>query len=380
MLENKEKRRELAKWIIGVFTACILIYLGIRHIDAVASAIVWLVDLVKPLLMGLIIALILNVPMRSIENGLLRKMKKGRRALSILLSLLLVIGIFVLVAVLVVPELVNAIVLVIQIVMESLDVLAGLDAADYAQIPFLEKLIEVNIDWSALKLQLEQWMQSLDSDVVTLAVDAIGSVVGGVIRFFVAVVFAIYILGRKKTLKRQVKRLIRAWLPKKFGTTMIHIADVGMSSFRQFISGQAIEAMILGTLCTIGMLILRLPYAGMIGALVGVTALVPVVGAYTGGIVGFIMILTVEPIKAVIFVVFLVILQQSENNLIYPRVVGHRINLPAIWVLSAVTIGGGLAGPIGMLLGVPLASAAYALIREATEAREKKKAQIQSGD
>ena len=139
-----------------------------------------------------------------------------------------------------------------------------------------------------------------------------------------------------------------------------------------FIAGQATEAIILGTLCMIGMMILRIPYAPMIGALVGVTALIPIVGAFVGTIVGAVMILTVDPFKAVVFVVFLLILQQVEGNAIYPRVVGSKNKLPAIWVLAAVTIGGNLAGPLGMLLGVPAASAAYALMKEATDLREQR--------
>lgn len=133
------------------------------------------------------------------------------------------------------------------------------------------------------------------------------------------------------------------------------------------------EAVILGTLCMLGMAILRIPYAPMIGALVGVTALIPIVGAFAGTIVGAIMILTVNPLKALVFVIFLLILQQVEGNLIYPRVVGSRIRLPAMWVLAAVTVGGNLGGPIGMFLGVPAASAAYALLKEATDNHEKKK-------
>lgn len=164
--------------------------------------------------------------------------------------------------------------------------------------------------------------------------------------------------------------LIHAWFPEKTGVHLVHIVSVCNRSFRNFIVGQATEAVILGTLCTIGMLILRLPYAPMIGALVGVTALVPVVGAFIGTIAGAFLILTVSPLKAFIFVAYLMILQQIEGNLIYPKVVGSKINLPAIWVLAAVTVGGNLAGPFGMLLGVPAASAAYELLKEATVKRE----------
>lgn len=182
--------------------------------------------------------------------------------------------------------------------------------------------------------------------------------------------FCIYVLANKETLARQFGRLARVWLPKQFTNTASHIFTVCADVFQQFIIGQTTEAVILGSLCGIGMAILRIPYAPMVGALVGVTALIPYVGAFLATIVGAFMILTVNPFKALIFVIFLLALQQVEGNLIYPKVVGKKINLPAIWVLAAITIGGNLAGPIGMLLGVPAASAAYALIKEETIKRE----------
>lgn len=200
---------------------------------------------------------------------------------------------------------------------------------------------------------------------------AVGSIAGSLVTFFIGLVFAIYILSGKEKLKQQVCRLLHAWIPPKIGGMLTHVAAVSIKTFRLFITGQAMEAIILGTLCMIGMVILRIPYAPMVGALVGVTALIPVVGAFAGTIVGAIMIITVNPFKAFVFVIFLLILQQVEGNLIYPKVVGSKINLPAIWVLAAVTVGGNLGGPIGMLLGVPATSAAYVLVKEATKRREE---------
>lgn len=371
MFDDKAKCRMAAKWIIGTVTACILVFLGIRHVNVLAMAVCWLADLCKPLLIGLMIALILNVPMRGIEESILSKMKTGRRPLAIVLALVLVLGLFVGIALLVIPELVDCISLIIDIVMGGIDKLAQIEnSIDLTQIPFGQQLS--NIDWVNLKVQLEDWIKKQGGNMVGQAVGAIGSAVSLVITAFVSLFFSIYVLTQKESLGRQVTRLMNVWLPKRFTHTVLHIAGVSGDVFRNFIAGQAIEAIILGSLCTIGMLILRIPYAPMIGALVGVTALIPVVGAYVGCIIGAIMIFTISPLKALIFVVFLVILQQLEGNLIYPRVVGSRINLPAIWVLAAVTIGGNLAGPVGMLLGVPAASSAYALLKEATNTREQR--------
>lgn len=376
MFENTEKRRQVAKWFIGVITICILIFLGIRHVNQVASAIVWLKDLIKPLWIGAIIALFLNVPLGFIERHLFKKHPtprkvKMRRPLAILLSLVLVLGIFIGVAFLVVPELVDAVAIVVTSVMEGMDQLAAFEnAADYSKLPFGAQLAQIDIDFLQLKNSLGEWLKQLGTTLMDTAAGALGSVASTIFDFIIGLVFSIYILSNKEKLKHQVCRLIRVWLPQKFGDWSIHVASVCGTNFKLFVAGQTTEAIILGTLCAIGMLILRIPYAPMIGALVGVTALIPYVGAWIATIIGAFMILTVNPFKALVFVIFLLALQQIEGNAIYPKVVGAKINLPAMWVLAAITIGGNLAGPIGMLLGVPTAASAYSLLREATDRRE----------
>lgn len=376
MFETPEKRRKISKWLIQIFSCCVMIYLGLRHINSITGTVSWLLELVKPLLIGIILALIFNVPMSFIEARLQSKSKltKALRPVSIILSLLLVFGIFVLVALLVVPELTEAIAMIIRIVTGSLEQLDRLETnTTFLDTPLGEYLANADIDWNAIKLQLETWLQTQGGTIVGQAVGAAGSAIGRIVTFIVALAFAIYGLSNKENLNRQVCRLIRVWLPERFGEGLIHVSAVSNRTFQRFITGQAMEAIILGTLCMLGMAILRIPYAPMIGALVGATALIPIVGAFVGIIVGAIMILTVNPVKALVFVVFLLILQQVEGNLIYPRVVGSRIKLPAMWVLAAVTVGGNLGGPIGMFLGVPAASAAYALLKEATDNHEKKK-------
>ncbi|MGN0628894.1 MAG: AI-2E family transporter [Oscillospiraceae bacterium] len=379
-LDDNEKRKQISKWIIGIVTACILIFLGVRYIPAVAGAISWLFELTRPMLIGAVMALVLNVPLAFIERHLFRKyntpkIQKLRRPLAILLSLLLVSGIFIGVAVLVIPELINAGTVISSAVIEVLDQIAALEnSVDFEKIPLGEYLSGIDIDWLEIKNELELWIKQAGNTIIDKAGNLIGSVVSSVVDGVIGFVFSIYILANKETLLRQVKRLIRVWLPRRTGEIITHVASVCSDTFRLFIAGQTTEAIILGTLCTIGMLILRLPYAPMIGALVGVTALIPYVGAFIATVVGAFLILTVNPVKAVIFVIFLLALQQVEGNLIYPRVVGRKINLPSMWVLAAITVGGNLAGPIGMLLGVPTASATYALLKEATDAREKRKA------
>ena len=374
MFDTTEKCRRISKWFLAMFTCCILIYLGIRHISSIADVILQLFDIAKPLFIGAMLALIFNVPMNFIERNLRKKTKlrNGARPLAIVLALVLVFGIFISVTVLVVPELVEAVKLIVQIAGSGLDQLAQMETnSDLMKTSIGQFFVKLNIDWLGIKNQMEEWVRSQGGTLVNQVVSVAGTFAGSSVTFLISLVFSIYILSGKEKLKLQICRLIQAWMPKKLGESLTHVASVCSRTFRLFITGQAMEAIILGTLCMIGMVILRIPYAPMIGALVGVTALIPVVGAFIGTIIGAIMILTVNPFKAFVFVIFFLILQQIEGNMIYPKVVGSKINLPSIWVLAAVTIGGNLGGPLGMLLGVPAASAAYALIKEATVKREK---------
>lgn len=369
-----EKRKKTAKWIIGVATVCILIYLCVQNINVVANAVSWCINLVMPLIIGFAIALILNVPMRFFESHIWTKTQKPilhklRRPVCFLISVIIIIGILVGIVLLVIPELINALKVIVQGVVDSVNKLSVMSESELAELPFGNVLLSV--DWDKILESMQTWLQTQGVTIVNTAVSTVTALVGGIFDFFISFIFGVYILFSKDRLKNQATRLIRVWLPEKFGEWTIYAARVASVNFRNFISGQSLEAVILGTLCMIGMLILRIPYAPMVGALVGVTALIPVVGAFIGTIVGAFMILTVDPVKAVIFVVFLLILQQIEGNLIYPRVMGSRVNLPGMWILAAVTVGGGISGPIGMLLSVPVASTLYVLLKQATQKREK---------
>ena len=375
-LDDPKIRKILTKWAVGTVAACILIFLGVRYISAIAIALEWLYNLVKPLLIGTLLAMILSVPLDFIEKHLFRKKptpkkEKACRPVAILLSLLFVIGIFVGIAVLVIPELTGAISIVVTSITGVMEQLAVLDSsADLSQFPLAQQLSALDIDWLSLKAQLENWIQRISNMILDGTANALGSLASSLLDGIVGFVFSIYVLANKETLARQISRLARAWLPNRFVDHMGHVCAVSGDVFRQFIVGQTTEAVILGSLCGIGMAILRIPYAPMVGALVGVTALIPYVGAFLATVIGAFMILTVNPFKALVFMIFLLALQQVEGNLIYPSVVGAKINLPAMWVLAAITVGGNLAGPFGMLLGVPAASAAYALLKEATKKRE----------
>ncbi|MBQ7859504.1 MAG: AI-2E family transporter [Faecalibacterium sp.] len=378
--EDKAKQRTAARWVVSVFTACVLIYLGVGNLTVVTGAVSWAMGLVQPLLLGAAMALVLNVPMAAIEGRLFAKTadpKKQalRRPLAMVLAILFVVGIFAGVVLLVVPALAEAVITLAAGVVEAVNLItAWLNTADFSQMPYGNWLSSLSVDWDGIKDNLLATVSGGVTALMGSTVSVVGTVTGGLINFIMGLVFAIYILLGKEKLKAQLCRLIDAWLPARVGGIITHVAAVASGIFQKFIAGQTIEAVILGSLCALGMVLLRLPYAPMIGALVGVTALLPIVGAWIGMIVGAFMILTVNPLQAVIFVVYLLILQQVEGNLIYPKVVGSSVGLPAMWVLAAVTVGSGFGGIAGMLLAVPVASVVYTLVREATAARERRKA------
>ena len=224
--------------------------------------------------------------------------------------------------------------------------------------------------------------QSAVTGAVNLLLTGMGGVMGAamsvvtklfstVVTMLLAVIFAIYLLAGKETLLRQVRRTVRVYAGEQAERRVFYVLGTLNDTFHHFIVGQCTEALILGSLCILGMLIFRFPYAVMIGTLVGFTALIPVAGAYIAAAIGAFMIFTVDPMQAVWFLVFLIVLQQLEGNLIFPRVVGSSIGLPALWVLAAVTVGGGLFGMVGMLLGVPLAASVYQLLSRDMIARER---------
>ena len=369
---SPERRKKITKWLIGIGVACIVVGLCIRNIDALADAFSWCLGVAMPLIVGCAIAMIVNVPMRFLEVYLWKNsqnpfLNKVRRPVAFLLSLLFIIGILGGVIWVVIPELLSAIKIIVQNAIHLVQELDGMTEAELAEIPFGNILLSV--DWDQLLKSLQDWLKAQSGSIMNTAFGTITSLFGGVIDLFVSVVFAIHILLAKDKLKQQARRILRVWAPKKT-ESIIHVISIANVNFRNFISGQTLEAMILALLCLFGMWIFGFPYAPMISVLIGVTALIPIVGAFVGGGIGAFMILTHDPMQAIWFLLFFIILQQLEGNLVYPKVMGGRVNLPSMWILAAVTIGGGIGGPIGMLLGVPLFSTAYALFKEETEKRE----------
>ena len=361
----------------GVTIFCV--FLAIHYWPLAVQTAKLLVGAASPLLIGCVMAYLLNILMSTYERWYFpgsRKeaVVKSRRIVCILASFLTLAGNVFMIVQLVIPELVSCIQLLASELPQAID-----RALKTVQGNELLAAV-ISEDWETALNSLN-WKELLSNGLRVLSIGVGGvmeSVMSTLSALFSALVtgvigaiFAIYLLTGKEKLAGQCSRLMRIYLPAECSRKIFVVLDILNTSFRSFIIGQCVEAVVLGVLCMLGMLLFRFPYAAMIGALVGFTALIPVAGAYIGAGVGAFMILTVSPVKAAGFLVYIVVLQQLEGNLIYPRVVGSSIGLPGLWVLAAVTVGGSLFGIGGMLIGVPLTAAVYQLIRRDVKRREK---------
>ena len=353
-----------------------LLALVVKYSDAILGAAGLLASLFTPVVVGGAIAYILNILVVRLEKlpPLARPsspLYKGRRAVSILGSLLLILLAVALVVSIVIPQLAQAFGVMLgglKLLLEQLPLwAASLDI----QTPQVEQwLAGLNLNLPDLIHKAVTYLTAGVGGALTTLASALGSIGGVAVQGVMGLIFALYLLAGKEKLAAQFTSLAQVYLPEKLRQKLWYLLAVAHDTFTRFFVGQFTEALIIGALCTLGMLVLRLPYATMIGTLVGATALLPIVGAYLGAFLGAFMICTVNPLQAAGFLVFIVVLQQVEGNLIYPRVVGSSIGLPGLWVLTAVTVGGGLGGIGGMLLAVPTAATAYKLLGR--DVRKKK--------
>ncbi|MDD6307624.1 MAG: AI-2E family transporter [Clostridiales bacterium] len=372
-----ELTKQTKKHIMQILAFAILLYCGIEHFDVVINAVRFILGIIMPFLVGGVIAFIFNVPMKKIEKHLFaknKKMEKWRRPLAYLLTLLLVIGIIVLVLVVVIPELGNTISMLVAQIPVAFDAVAEWANDMLKEYPALEPAVaELDINWSSVSASVVDFIQSIASGLVSSGVGFFSGVVSGVATFVIAFTFSIYVLFQKERLQRQAKQILYALLPEKVTEKVISVASLSNQIFSNFLSGQCVEAVILGTLFVITMTIFRMPYAMLTGIVIAITALVPIFGAFIGCVVGMLLIVMVNPIQAIWFLILFLVLQQLEGNLIYPHVVGNSVGLPSIWVLAAVTIGGNLFGIAGILIFIPLCSVLYALFRDFVKMRLRKR-------
>lgn len=369
----RELKDELKK-MLGLVGALVLVYLVVRYWAKVEGFVALAFSAATPLILGCIMAYVINILMSFYEKlyDQLFKIEVARnikRIVCLIIAFISLIGIVALIVNLVLPELINCIASFIRLIPGALQMV--IDFVGEEQIIKLYPQLTNGFDITTITSEIEGLIKTVVGGVggaVESIMTVVSSAASVVVNIVIGLIFSLYVLLDKENLGKQTRCLIKTYLPKS-AESIFAVTKVLDESFHNFIVGQCIEAVVLGGLCVIGMLLLRLPYAVMIGVFIGFTALIPIAGAYIGAGVGAVMILTVSPIQAVQFLVFVLVLQQLEGNLIYPRVVGKSIGLPGIWVLTAITIGGGVLGISGMLLAVPLFAAAYRLIKEDVERR-----------
>ncbi len=350
-----------------VIAFAILLYCGIEHLDIVIGVFRFVMGIIMPFLVGGVIAFILNVPMKRIEKHLFTKNKKFaklRRPLAYVLTLLCLLGVIVFAMMVVMPELGNT----LTMLMDQIPI-AFKRAQQWLyeipeQWPALEPAIEeLNIDWSTISASAVKVVQGIASGVVSSGMGFFSGVVNGVATFVVSFTFSIYVLFQKEKLAGQIRQVLYAVFPRRFTEKTIEVAKLSNQIFSSFLSGQCMEAVILGTMFFIAMSIFRMPYAMLTGIVIAITALIPIFGAFIGCVIGMFLIAMVNPVQAIWFLILFLVLQQLEGNLIYPHVVGGSIGLPSIWVLAAVTLGGKMFGIAGILFFIPLCSVLYTLFR-----------------
>ena len=356
------------KTCLRVGISVFVLFLCIHYWPNISGFIGKCLTAAAPVFTGFVMAYIINILMSFYERHYFPKSKKkavikSRRPVSLAGAILTVSGVITLVIVLIAPQLVNCIEMLINQLPGAIEMLIEkLNGLSFVSDELIASLS--SIDWKSRIGDIVQTLYSGVGDVVNVAFSAVSSVFSGIMAVVIGFIVALYLLTDKDRLGSQCRRVMNKWLPARFLEKAMYVITVADDCFHRFIVGQCTEAVILGTLCMIGMLVLRLPYAPMVGALIAFTALIPIVGGLIGAGVGAFLILMVSPVKALIFLVFIIVLQQIEGNLIYPKVVGSSMGLPALWVLAAVTVGGGVLGIGGMLVGVPMAAVVYRLIKE----------------
>ena len=363
------------KDILFIISYVAIIIFALVNFDKIITTFNYVLNILSPFIVGVLLAFVLNVLIKFIETKIFGKIKKGKvwkkikRPISITVSLILVGLIIYFVMNLLVPQLRNSVSLFTDTLPEyKEDIINILEKFDVEETTankvgeYLDNFTKVITDY----------IKGNSKDVLSITTEVATSIISIVSKGIISIVFAIYIIAQKETLKRQVDKLMNAYLKPKVSNKIRDIAVMSNKTFSNFVTGQCLEAIIFGLLCFFGMLILRLPYASTISVVLGFTALIPVFGAIIGTILGAFLILMVSPVKAIIFVVFVIVLQQLEGNLIYPKIVGKSIGLPGMWVLFSVTIGASIAGIWGMLIATPLFSVLYSIFSKTVNDRINK--------
>lgn len=375
---DMEFSREKIKQIKSLMVLAAFLVLAVIYSEKIFAGFVFIIGIFKPFIYGGAIAFVLNIPMRGIEEKLFKRWKgkraeKLKRPLSILFSIVLILLLFTAVVGMIIPqvaETISEIAKKIPAFMEHMTVeIERLARKESVLADWAEKLEAMEIKWDEVLENTVYFLKNGAGSMLGSTFSVAGSIISGVVNIVIGFVFALYILAQKERLADQGRRVLSAYLPARIEEKILEICSLLYKNFTSFITGQCLEAVILGTLFVIFMTVFRMPYALVVGVLIAITALIPIVGAFIGCAVGVFLIMINDPIQALWFLVLFLVLQQIEGNLIYPRVVGSSVGLPSIWVLTAVSVGGGLFGVVGMLVFIPLLSTCYALFKESVNRR-----------
>lgn len=371
-------RKETKKIVtaLGLISFTVIMLAVALNFGSVCKWFVSLVDVLMPFILGTVLALFLNVPMKFCERKLLKKkqFEKIRRTLAILLTIIFVFGVISAVMALIVPQLTKTVSSIVQAVpdaMHNLDMYQKELAEKFPQ--FADTINKVNLSSERILNEIMTFLNNWVSDSGSAAMAKLSGTLGNMFNMFIGLIFAIYILAQKEKLKDQTRHLLNAYFKQSVSDGIWKVGKLTSVTFQKFISGQCLEACILGFMFFVAMSIFRIPYALLISVLIAVTALIPIWGAFIGCVVGCFLIAVMNPMQALGFLVLFLVLQQVEGNLIYPHVVGSSIGLPSIWVLAAVTVGGKLYGIVGMIFFIPICSVLYTLLKEDVRGRLMKK-------
>ena len=372
--------RENMKKLMFLITFTIILLVGVQRLDVVLGTLDVLWTIFFPFVLGAAIAFLLNVPMSFMEKRIFGEERKEKwkrklaRPLSLLLTIVLVMAVIALVIFVVVPELsstVSSLAAQIEAALPKAQSWLESTFRDNEQVSAWIDSQEVN--WEAMVQTALNMLQTGAGSVLASTVVVARGIINALYTFIISVIFACYVLVQKEKLSVQAQKLLRAVFPEKHADRITYIFSLSYSTFTNFITGQCLEAAILGTMFFVVMSVLKFPYALLVGVLVAFTALIPIFGAFIGCAIGAFLILVVNPMRALAFIILFLVLQQIEGNLIYPHVVGNSVGLPSIWVLVAVTVGGNLMGIAGMLVFIPITSVLYTLLREWVYRRLKEK-------
>lgn len=361
----------------------IVLYWALQNMGLIGIAFGTVCKILSPFIVGAAMAFIINIPMSIFENKLFfvkskkkkskvetKKVSTWKRLLSIILSIAIIVVILIGIIFLIIPELIDVIAHIIQYLPDLFNQIRELLTQIVKDYPDVEDtMMNLQKNLEIFNKETIKELTTLGTNLVTSSFGVISSTVSTIWDIVVSVIFSVYLLMGKEKIMRQLKRITYAFLNEKTADKVAQIARLSKESFYNFVTGQFTECIILGSLCCIGMLILRIPYSATVGVLVAVTAFIPIVGAIIGAGIGIILLLPVSLTKAITFLVFFVILQQLENNLIYPKVVGESVGVPGVLVLISVTLGGSLGGAVGMVIALPITSVLYTLLRESTSKR-----------